>query len=550
MSRVLVIGLDGATLDLVEPWAKSGRLPHLKVLMKNGCYGTLNSVYPVLSSAAWASFMTGLNPGKHGVYDFFRRDASSYQLRLVNRSFIHGQPVWNALGDQDIPGVVINVPMTYPPEPVNGVIVTGLGTPNNKPFTLPVELSEDLTRRGYVVNKQVSYQPGKETEFLTEVYETTDKLASMSIDLMNSNAWGFFMVVFRDTDELGHFFWRYMDAKHPAYPGEGPFSDAILAYYQKVDTYIGKLVEQAGEDTTVLIMSDHGHGPLYRDVLLNEWLKQKGYLVTKQKAEKRGFFSRLGITRSNISKTLRGLGLGIVETWIKDILGDRINVLPRTSRVEFPNAVDWSKTRAYSFGYHGQIYINLQGREPEGIVAPQDYESVLAMITADLYAMVDPHDNGRVVDKVLRKDSIFSGPHVDIAPDLTVVMRDFSYITRQGYEFGDQPGEIFLPPNTHESGSHRMEGMLIISGKKAARKEERMEASDLVDLMPTILHLAGCPVPDNVDGKVLEHWIETNTSVQFKSDSGQSETSGGSEVALPAEEEEEMVNRLKGLGYL
>jgi predicted AlkP superfamily phosphohydrolase/phosphomutase len=385
----------------------------------------------------------------------------------------------------------------------------------------------------------------------------TDSLTENAIRLMGEHTWDFFMLVYRDTDEMAHFFWRQMDATHPAHDPEidAPYKDAILNYYRRVDAAIGDLIAAAGPETTVIIMSDHGTGPLYRDVSLNEWLRKHGYLATKNdQVEQSGYRGRLasiGITRENVSTTLRNLRLGRVERWIKDLLGDKIEVLPRSDRTEFPQAVDWPKTRAYSFGYHGQILINLKGREPEGTVEPgAEYQKLRAEISTALSQLKDPLDNLPVVDEVLLKEDVFHGGALKHAPDMMIIMRELSYITRQGFEFGEQGGQIFTAPHAHQSGSHRMDGLLIMAGPDIAPGNKKREPAHLIDLAPTILHLLECPVPEEMDGQVLQDWLVSNREIIFDQQFSQSADIEQPEKTLNEEEEQEMIERLKKLGYL
>ncbi len=557
MSKVLVIGLDGGTLDLVVSWANQGKLPVLASLMESGKFAPLRSVIPVLSSAAWASFMTGMNPGKHGLIDFVRREKNSYRLHLLNRTHMRGASLWQMLSEQGHKVGVLNVPMTYPPEDVNGFIVSGLGTPDFKPFTFPQELGDELLRRGYIVNKRVVFKPGNEDAFIREAHQIADQTTDTALWLMREKEWDFFMLVYRDTDEMPHFFWRHMDSNHPAHDPstDHRYKDAILDYYQNLDTAIGKLVDAAGPDTTTLILSDHGMGPLYKDVLLNEWLRQNGYLETiSSQAQLHGssrILASLGLTRTNISSTLRRTGLGSLENRIKDLLGDRIEILPRTPRADFPDAINWTRTRAYSFGYHGQIYINLAGREPQGIVAPgEEYDQLCQQIKSGLQALVDPADGAPVVDAIYNREEIFTGPCEEYAPDLTVVMRDLSYITRKGYEFGNQAGQVFSAPQTGESGSHRYLGMLIMAGAQIAKGSTPSSDPVLYDLAPTILHLLGSPVHSEMDGRVLEEWITTKYPVKTGKYLCMEENQAPTGQSFSEEDEKEMIERLKGLGYL
>lgn len=559
MTRVMVLGLDGGTLDLVEPWMKAGKLPALQALAARGSYGPLRSVMPVLSSAAWASFMTGLNPGKHGVYDFVQRDLNTYRRHLVQGNAVHGRSLWRLLGEAGRRVGVMNVPMTYPLEPVNGFLVSGLGTPDYKPFAYPPELQERLQAQGYRVNKRLLYKPGEEEAFLEEVYRITDLQAGTALELARAGEWDFFMFVFRDTDELPHFFWRFMDETHPAYDpaGGAHYGDAMLRYYQRVDEWVGRFLELAGPETDVIVISDHGSGPLYKEVMLNEWLRQEGFLVLRQQvataSASRRTLARLGIHRQMISRVLRALKLGRVERLIKDLLGERIGILPESVYPELSEIVDWNATRAYSFGYQGHIYVNLRGREGSGAVAPDDYERVCDEIIAALRRMVDPEDGQPVVTAAYRKEELFGGPYLQLAPDITVIMRGLAYITRKGYEFAEASGSLFYASKTGESGSHREEGLLFAAGPSLAARGRVDEMPSLMDIAPTVLHLMGCPVPAEMDGHVLADWLAERARLRPVEVAASQERPAEPAAEAPAltnEEEDAMLERLRNLGYV
>jgi predicted AlkP superfamily phosphohydrolase/phosphomutase len=554
--KVLVIGLDGASPLLVEKWMQSGSLPTLTKIMVNGGYTKLRSVMPVLSSAAWSSFMTGMNPGKHGIYDFARRDEHSYRLQVVHREHNRAPSLWRLLSDHNRRVAVMNVPLTYPPERVNGVLVSGLGTPNYKIFTHPAQLSQELLQWGYRINKDLVYKPGNEQKYLDHLYEIAQRQHDAALRLMSMEAWDLFTIVFFDTDQVAHYFWKYMDPTHPDHPPRTHgFEDAIEKFYRQMDNYVQDLVDAAGDHTNLFVVSDHGAGPYVQDVFLNEWLRQQGYLVTAPQEGKtiglHRIFSAFGITRENVSMGLRKMRLGIVERWIKDLLGDRIEVLPRSQRPEFPHAIDWTKTRAYSFGYQGQIYINLQGREPQGTVLPGDeYDRLCQEITARLATFTDPRDGKPVVSRVYRREELFSGPYMDLAPDLVLVMRDLTYNTRMGYEFGSQAGALFSSPVRGESGSHRSEGILFACGPDILKRGQIPDGADLIDLAPTILHLLGCPIPSQMDGRLLESWLSTSHPPEYQEQISAEREIQGPDTVLTQEEENEILSRLNDLGYL
>lgn len=562
MSRTLLIGLDGASLDLILNWVKAGYLPNIARLMRRGSYGYLRSVMPVLSSAAWVSFMTGVNPGKHGIYDFVQRDLRTYRRYLVRGGRELKVPtLWALLSQYGKQVGVVNVPMTYPPEPVNGFLVSGLGTPENASFTYPEELAKELKKYNYRVNKQAYFRPGNEQAFLEEVYRLTDIQAQAALDLASTRDWDLFMHVVRDPDEMAHFFWRFMDDTHPAYDASEAesFGQAILNYYCHIDGWVGRFVEVAGPSTDVLILSDHGSGPLYKDVLLNAWLQQAGYLSLKQGRNILGGIkarmARWGFNRQELSQFLRARKLAYVEQWGKKLLGRGIRFFPATAQGELSEIVDWSRTKAYSFGYHGQIYVNLKGREALGVVDPADYETICQEITAGLLALIDPDDGKPVVSAVYPKEDLYKGPYLEWAPDLTVIMRDLQYITRQGYEYVKNVESLFTPPHTFESGSHRELGVLIAAGPSFAARGRMTSIPSLMDIAPTVLYLHGVPVPSFMDGTVLKEWLaaEKRTCDVMYTHTPPKIVSGSiNELGIreQAGDDEALLEHLRRLGYI
>jgi predicted AlkP superfamily phosphohydrolase/phosphomutase len=361
--RVLVIGLDGATLDLICPWVASGRLPHLARFMEKGSSGKLKSTMPPISPTAWSSFMTGKNPGKHGVFDFTVRDFQNYGTRVTLRP---SEPtLWGALSAQGRRVCVVNVPQTYPPERVNGYMVTGLGTPSQCTFTYPTELTESLRKENYRFNLNASLRRDGAAAFIEDVYRVAGIVTDTALRLMSQLDWDFSMVVLRLTDEIPHYFWHWMDESHPAHRSADTFhSEAILRCYQKADELVGKLMAAvADEETTVLVMSDHGFGPLYKDVYLNEWLRQQGYLSLHRRPTPRALFTRflqrLGLTRTQVGHALARWGLHWLRGRLRDGLGAWADLFPQDSNLHVNELVDWNRTRAYSVGYIGQIYVNL-----------------------------------------------------------------------------------------------------------------------------------------------------------------------------------------------
>ncbi|MFW6116315.1 MAG: alkaline phosphatase family protein, partial [bacterium] len=503
--RILVIGLDGATLDLIYPWAAEGHLPNLARLIRNGASGPLRSTFPPVSPAAWTSFMTGKSPGRHGVFDFTVRDFRSYDMRVAARS---SEPtIWRMLSTQGRQVCVVNVPQTYPPEEVNGYMVTGLGTPSGCAFTYPDDLSDVLRKKNYQIVTHANLRQDGPEAFVQGVYRVAEQVTDTMLDLMNQVDWDLGMVVLRLTDEIPHYFWHSMDETHPAHTASDPVhKNTVRKCYQKADELLGRLIERADDRTTILVVSDHGFGPLHKDVCLNEWLRRQGLLTMRSHPNPRATVSealrRLGLTQTQVGHALARLGWNGLRSALRDVLGPWAKVFPQDSRCRVAEAVDWKRTQAYSVGYIGQIYVNLAGREPRGTVSPgREYERLRDNIVERLLEMTDPDDGRRVVSQVFKKEDIYEGPFLTKAPDLLVEMRNLSYITRQSYQISERR-RVFSTPPTQETGSHRMDGVLIACGNHI-REGFRIRDARIEDLAPTILHLHNYEVPVDMDGEVL-----------------------------------------------
>ncbi len=493
MKKVLVIGLDSATFDLIMPWVRDRRLPNIAKLVEGGVSGELRSVIPPLSWPAWASFTTGKNPGKHGIFDFVERKPGSYNIRTLTRCDIRAKSVWSILSERGKRVGVVNVPLMYPPEQVNGVFVSGFGTPDQKSqFTFPPDLRKKMIEFGYKINVEEHYKRGSEALFLEDLHEFTESRAKAAMYLMEEYPWDLFMVVFFGTDLVQHLFWGYTDPEHPWYADGEAFRDAILNYFQKIDELIGELLEHAG-DATCIILSDHGHGPLYKKWYVNSWLMEQGLLKLKKKPGGDNLLSKLGVKREDIQNILKKCGLGRILELIPDKLKESV---PSQYLGLFD--VDWSETVAYALTANG-IFVNLKGREPGGIVNPgREYEQVRGRIMEKLSEV---EDGGRVIDQVYSGEELFKGEYADRGPDILFSMSEGYRAVSDIYT-----GDIFLPEDSL-SGTHKINGIVILNGP-GIEKGMEIKGAELIDIAPTILHLMGVPVPEDMDGKVLKEALE------------------------------------------
>jgi predicted AlkP superfamily phosphohydrolase/phosphomutase len=551
-NRVLVIGLDGVTFDLLKPWVDAGELPTFKQLMQHGVSGSLLSTTPPLSPLAWMSFATGKNPGKHGIFDFTKRAPDSYDITIVNSEDVEGDTLWEIISKSGRKVGVINVTVTYPPREVDGFLVSGMLTPSlESNFAFPEDLRMELKKivGTYRFDVEEEFGDGREDIFLKDLYRVTEVREKATLHLMKKFDWDFFMVMFYGTELVQNKFWSYMDPTHPNHDLEKfeKYGDTILRFFQRIDLALSKILQHIDEKTTVIIMSDHGHGPLHKVLYVNRWLMELGLLSFKGNilVQVKKWLCRHNLP-IRIYHVLEKLGLGRLRTTVS--LRRQIDIV--NAFLSFRD-VDWSKTKAYSHGHIGRIFLNLKGREPNGIVEPgEEYNEVRNLIIRELHELSDPETGEKVVDQVFTNEEIYAGPEVAEAPDIVFLMKDMTYIAEYG-SFGFHSDSLFGQPILMDSGAHKPEGILIVNGENVNRGKT-LSDSRILDVAPTILYMMGIPVPSDMDGQVL-------TGI-FSEDYLNAHPVEYAEEVLPArkakplayseKEKEQIKERLKRLGYL
>ena len=541
--RVLVIGLDGGTFDLILPWVQKGHLPVFKKLMEEGVWGELQSTMPPLTGPAWSSFITGKNPGKHGIYDFMRRNPEGYNWITFNATQRSGISFWRLLGDYGKKVIVFNVPGTYPPEKVNGVLISGyLTPPKANDFVFPAELKRELEEEiglRSTFYPGATYSLGREEKFIQAIGEMTDRTIRVMDFLMERFPWDCFVGVFQSPDLLQHCLWK--DLGHPT------FGNAFLRLYQKIDRHLGKLLSFLDERTILVILSDHGFGDLKKQIFLNAWLLSKGFLKLRPNLMgkiKKTIFN-MGLVPMKIHQLSVRLGMDFSDKMMEK----KKSLFSFLGRVVLSlEDVDWERTKAYAMGNMGYISINLQGREPQGCVKPgEDYRKTVNEITEALCDMKDPETGETIIDRVFLKEELYSGPHLSQAPDLFPVPREFRYHLRGDY--------VFISNHAIEkfwliSGGHRPKGIFMAAGKPI-KKGLRVEGKGIMDIAPTILTYMGVPMPSDLDGQpLLDLFAEEfahGLSARYVEPSREPESV---EKALSKEDQEEIQKRLRSLGYV
>jgi predicted AlkP superfamily phosphohydrolase/phosphomutase len=553
--RVLVIGLDGATWDVLDPWMRDGTLPHLARLRESGSWGSLRSSVPPITAAAWSTFMTGKRPGKHGVYHFvnlFDGDSTASEPDLVSAQSLKSSTLWDVIGHQERKVALINIPLTYPPRPVNGVMITGLLTPSNAPvFTYPPELSKQLP--GYKIDLDRfidktphvdSFDPAITAPTLALVQEFREmelQRAQVCFSLMDSEPWDFFMVVFTATDRMGHYLWPFHRAPQASdSPEIRQLCQAVLDFYIKLDEIVGELVARAGAETSVVVMSDHGMGPTNSKRLhCNNWLQQRGWLASKPSgaalASADGWLKRLGLPRDKIGRMVRR---------IPGLAGSKVVKQAANSR---STEVDIERSRAYCV----PIFFNIMGIRirDEG----QDKDWICDEIIRGLQDIVDPETGARVVQQAYRASEYYYGPHAENIPDIIAII-DPQY----GCSFHLSHYSSVVTKRAEISGpaKHRPEGIFIASGPGILAQPAALPNLDIEDVAPTALYLLGLPVPTDMDGRVLTEVIDPALAdarpVKLGPPVGFWPAEGEvvfSEAVMSDEDEEVIRDRLRALGY-
>jgi predicted AlkP superfamily phosphohydrolase/phosphomutase len=550
-----VIGLDGATFRLIGPWVNEGKLPVLGKLMEEGAWGDLESTIHPLSPQAWASFMTGKNPGKHGIFEFVDHEPNSYAIRYVNGGSVRGQKLWELLSDAGKRVCVINVPFTYPPDRVNGYLIAGLDAPGtHSDFCYPPEVLDELTDEfGEYRLRQHPYKAKPET-YIEEISGQFDYILKVAKYLKAKEPWDLFVVVFESTDLVQHFYWHYAFPEDFGIPPteNRNLAEAILDVYVKIDKGLGELLKLCDSDETVIVMSDHGFAPCRRIFFMDKWLYAQGYLAYHDKKQRSFVLTRAlhtGFQRYFPNK-LKGWVTALVPG-----LRDQLRSYLTTA------TIDWQRTRAFSLGIDStNIFINVRGRFPEGIVEEgRQYEHLRDEIAERLGDLGDPETGERIVERVYKREELYHGDCLSKAPDLLVTWKNFEYNTRRGYqrtgdgflgsslEFSDVSGYSSL----QKSGTHHVKGVFVAKGL-AVKNQDAFQGARIVDLAPTILYLSGERIPKDMDGRIIEEIIKdgflSDNPIRFGSPGG---LDGATRSSSYSEGEEKYIrDKLKGLGYI
>ncbi len=453
-NKVMLVGLDCAEPSLIEAWRDE--LPTLDGLMRRGAYGRLTSVIPPITVPAWSCMMASRTPGDLGVYGFRNRSDHTYTGAFIADSTAISPPrLWDLVGRAGGSSIVLGVPGTYPPHPLRGVMVSCFLTPSvESQFTFPPGLRNEIQETvGEYLFDCTNFRTEEKDDLLRQVYEMTDKRFALAEHLLDTKPWQFFAMVEMGTDRIHHGFWKFMDPEHRKHVPGSAYEHAIRDYYRHVDRLIGGLLERADEETAVLVVSDHGSKRLEGGIRINEWLRREGLL---------------------------------------GLLAEPTGVC-RPSDV----GIDWPKTVAWGDGgYYARVFLNVEGREPQGTVPAEDYEAVRDDLIRRLEAI--PDDTGRPMPtRVYRPEELYTEVN-GVAPDLIAIFGDLLW--RSVATIGGEEGVHTLENDTGpDDSNHAQDGMFIAAGAGV----EALGETDLhlLDIAPTVLDLLGLAIPDSMRGR-------------------------------------------------
>ncbi|VVB82562.1 Type I phosphodiesterase / nucleotide pyrophosphatase [uncultured archaeon] len=459
MEKVFVFGIDGAMPEKIfGEWLDE--LPNIKKLMSGGSYAKLNSTIPPLSGTAWTSITTGKSPTDTGLFEYIYRKKNSYtEFGLVSSQNIKEKYIWDIAAEKKINPISCFVPITWPVKPYNGILISGFMTPNNPEteYSYPREIKKEINNLlgEHMLIDVPNFRDLTKEDIIKQVYRVSDMHVNTMKYLLKNKKWNFFIGVLNGSDRINHSFWKYQDKFHRKYEKNSKFESVLKEYYKYVDKRLGELLEIVG-DATVIILSDHGITRMHNRVNLSDWLIQQGYMFLKE---------------------------------------------PLTEKKELKmDMVDWSKTKVFALGaYDGEIFVNLKGREPEGIVKEGEYDSLINELEKKLKEITGD-DKSKLDTQIFTKKRNLNGKCRDIAPDMIVFFDNLQYGCNTTMVGNETLWSLSTAKGSDDAG-HSRQGIFIIN--KTKQKGDIGEI-DILDVAPTILDRLGVSIPKDFNGKVIE----------------------------------------------
>lgn len=434
--RTVVIGIDGTPHSFLEKHVARGDFPQLRRILQGGELRRMNSVQPCISSVAWSTYMTGVNPAKHRIFGFIDRKPNPFELFIPMASHMAAKTLWRILSEEGKRVAVMNVPVTYPPAPVNGILIgCFLGTDVLK-IAYPKELGTQLKEWDYRIDADADLGRKDKEAFFQDLNITLERRWETARRLYEQEPWDFFQLHIMETDRINHFLWEQYESGDPTYTGR------FLDFYRRVDELLGEFYDRSQNEADFIVLSDHGFCSVKKEVYVNQWLEEKGYLQLQGGAPK-----------------------SIME------------MSP--------------ETRAYSL-IPGRIFLNLEGREQKGSVSKSAAEALKTELASALLEMTDPDDGSKIIKKVFRREDLYSGPFFEEAADLIAVPFD-------GYDLKANIRQPRFTNKTELVGMHTFHDAALFIKDHRIRKDE----FGILDVAPTILKMMDFEADVELEGTPL-----------------------------------------------
>jgi predicted AlkP superfamily phosphohydrolase/phosphomutase len=534
MSRVILIAWDGADWRILDPLLEAGALPNLQALIERGQRDVLRSTVPTHSWSAWPSFLTGVDPVDHGVYDIVEAVPGTHKQFPVTYKSIKARTFLDDLTAARKPMLLLDIPLTFPPPDIPGSLLAGGVLPKGRSFTAPADLPDTLSKSGleWPINGMswTTYR-NRPDAYLDEAHDVTAKRIKVSEWLMDNSEWDLMASVWVAVERTQHCLSSHIAPDHPDYlkNKDTRLGTKVADIYRQLDEAIGSFVSRARPDDLILFISDHGFQSCTRAVHMDHLLKK---------------FGLLEFSASNVL-------FGPMQ-WgpLRQLARKAYDLLGLHGKVSLPQSVNWSKTKAFTtIRSTGEgVSVNLAGREVDGIVDPADYDRVRDEVMERLASFVDPKTGRNPVKEIHKREEIFKGRFADRAPDIMMVPTEGYSLThaRSAIEDADWV-----------SGDHRMEGTIVAVGPNVKPFEQ---PPALVDMAPTLVAALGAPTASTPTGRVLHELLgadQTMTSREVSTERssapaipGMSIPGMGDDGAVSDTEADEMEEHLRGLGYL
>ncbi len=548
-TKFIIIGLDGGTFKIIDPLISEGKLPNLKRLIEKGTKATLISTIPPLTAPAWVTLMTGVNPGKHGLFDFRKLEKITYDTPynpqpketcvLMHSHYYAGKTIWDILGKAGLKISTIMMPMTYPAWEVNGYMLSGYPSPDfKKPSGYPLDW---VTKIGPLFDMPFILI-NNEDILIKECRKLVNKVEDILIKQLKEGECDVYSIVFSSTDFLQHYLWKYQSEQ------DSKYKNAIRDIYIEIDKVVGRILELVDcTQCSIAVLSDHGFMAAPKKFFhVNAWLSQEGYLLAKDKSP----LSKLLSLLLNPFKSQK-IGLRL-RVFLKQIF----TLLPCNFRKGISgdyyatNRFIWPQTKAFRYrvGTAEGIAINLRDRQPAGIVGKAEYEQVREQIIKKLKELRDKDTGAPVVSEVYKREEVYKGRFIDLVPDI-IFMFNPEYKGGVGVDKSTIIESVSDESSKSINGVHDMDGILVLNGPKF-KENKRIQPVNMVDILPILLHDLDIPIPSYTDGIVVKEAFKDELSAASprysRADSYESEESSN----MAGEEEDAMKKALKGLGYL